>query len=319
MVIGSSCTHGHSDTCKRHNCAGVDGDCGMVYPRVKRRRLRWVGDSGSFALPRTGPNLVSQQPAVSMAFGCNNNFTLACEVDRAYTAQVATELDKPLEERNTEVLADILAPAADRGRLAGYYSCKYTGKAMPLSQSAKLLRALSVSAQFLHEPAAFTSPATDAAALQRQGFGNVVAAVNRLTSCLTVGLALAAFKLAGHNTLETSYDVAMLPVGPFVAVALSAAGAAGDMGSMGATPEDAAETLLVPDDAGGLSTCTALNHYMQRGAELDGPECSPYMLAMAYQVDKLPEGRHPHLAAAGAAPQRATPQVRSGVPTLVVV
>ncbi len=53
-VVASACTHTHSTTCQRNGCKGVDGDCGMIFPRVLRELFRWIGEQGTFLLQRSG-------------------------------------------------------------------------------------------------------------------------------------------------------------------------------------------------------------------------------------------------------------------------
>ncbi len=53
-VVGSACNHTHSTTCQRHGCLGNDKDCGMIFPRILRELFRWIGQEGTFMLPRSG-------------------------------------------------------------------------------------------------------------------------------------------------------------------------------------------------------------------------------------------------------------------------
>ena len=298
-AIAGSCTHKHTDTCKRHGCAGVDGDCGMVFPRHVRREVRWVEDTGLFALPRYGPNLVSQCPAVTMSLGCNNAFVLACELDREYTAEVEKQLALPPELQDSTILADVVLPAPARSRRAGHYVGKYIAKPQSSGQVAKMMQAFSVTRNFLDTTAGITN-ATDAAEARRMGIGNIMAAANQVTSTFTVGMAMAQYRLMGNATFEATYENCLLATGPFMAIVLQA-----DRDVIDAD-EAAAETLLVfPDgdpDAPGAAV-TAVDHYRLRGVELRGADCSPYVFTMTYTLAKLPRGKHPDLQQQGTGPQ----------------
>ncbi|EFJ44611.1 hypothetical protein VOLCADRAFT_94978 [Volvox carteri f. nagariensis] len=264
LVVGvvGSCTHTHSDTCKRFSCAGVDGDCSMAYPHHIQREFKWVGDSGLFVLPRYGPNIVPHCPTVTMALGCNNVFMLACKLGRQYTATVEEQLVLLVPMCDPEVLEDILVQAEVVARRTTHHATKYVAKATLQSQVTRLNRLLVV--ETLHK-----------------GIGNLISTANRTTASLTIGMAMASFKLAGHETFETTYKNTFLSTGLFMAIVLR--DDHDDINSL----EAAAETLLVfhndnPEQPG--AAVMALTHYRQRGSELDGIECSLFILAMTYTV-----------------------------------
>eukprot|EP00198_Chlamydomonas_reinhardtii_P004324 XP_001693660.1 predicted protein [Chlamydomonas reinhardtii] len=307
-VTATTNTHCHSDTCKRHGCAGVDGDCGMEYPRLVRRRFQWIGSGGLFALPRYGRNIVSHMPAVSMAFGANNNFTLACEVDRQLTEEVATELDRPPVEQDPAVVAPVTMPAQLRAHLSSYYACKYVCKPVPSSQAANLIKALAATREFLAAPgAALGGYAPTVENPAARGFGNVMAAVNRLTISVTVGMAMASYRLGGDETIVTTYQTTILTHGAFAALAAAGAPGAGDSRWEG--KEGGVDTIIVipdeeddgPDAPAAAVTC--VSHYRLRGPELDGPECSPFTLAMTYEFKRLKAGFHPAMPPAAKRPR----------------
>ncbi|GLC67379.1 hypothetical protein PLESTF_000549700 [Pleodorina starrii] len=148
-VIRTTLTHAHSDTCVRHGCIGADGSCGMMFPRLTRPEFRWIGTQGLFLLPRLGCNIVPHFPAAAVAFGCNQLFSLSCEMDRSYTREVAAKLNETEQQQAEEGTSDQPPPpceplgsAADRARDAGYYTSKYTSKTIARSQSDRLCSAV---------------------------------------------------------------------------------------------------------------------------------------------------------------------------------
>ncbi|EFJ47340.1 hypothetical protein VOLCADRAFT_92117 [Volvox carteri f. nagariensis] len=100
---------------KPRGTGGVDGDCGMAYPRHIRCEFN--------------PNIVPHCPAVTMALGCNNIFMLACELDRQYTTTVEEQLVLPVPMRDPEVLEDILVQAEVVAHQTTHYATKYVAKA----------------------------------------------------------------------------------------------------------------------------------------------------------------------------------------------
>ncbi|EFJ39800.1 hypothetical protein VOLCADRAFT_100527 [Volvox carteri f. nagariensis] len=203
-VVGS-CTHKHTDTCKRFGCAGVDGDCGMAYPRHIRCEFKWVGDSGLFVLPRYGPNIVPHCPAVTMVLGCNNIFTLACELDRQYIATVEEQLVLPVPMCDPEVLEDILVQAEVVAHRTTHYATKYVAKATSQSQVTWLNRTIMISRHFLDTAAAGGGDPAAAHEDRCKGIGNLISAANRTTASLTIGMAMASFKLAGHDPVNAAF------------------------------------------------------------------------------------------------------------------
>ncbi|EFJ49533.1 hypothetical protein VOLCADRAFT_89824 [Volvox carteri f. nagariensis] len=207
-VIRSTLTHTHNDTCKRHGCRGTDDSCGMAFPRVLRSAFQWIGTGGLFLLPRLGPNIVPHMPAAALAFGCNQLFSLACEVDRVYMAEAAAQLARPEDERGDCVL---LQPAADRACDAAYYSTKYTGKSINDSQAQLTCNALTRVQDFL-----LAGRTPNPGASGPTAFGNMCATVHRMTASITAGMALVAMKLDGHSTFEATFDCAYLQFSPSV-------------------------------------------------------------------------------------------------------
>ncbi|EFJ51492.1 hypothetical protein VOLCADRAFT_87569 [Volvox carteri f. nagariensis] len=207
-VVGS-CTHKHTDTCKHFGCAGVDGDCGMAYPRHIRCEFKWVGDSGLFVLPRYGPNIVPHCPAVTMVLGCNNVFTLACELDRQYIATVEEQLVLPVPMCDPEVLEDILVQAEVVAHRTTHYATKYVAKATPQSQVTWLNRTIMISRHFLDTAAAGGGDPAAAHEDRCKGIGNLISAANRTTASLTIGMAMASFKLAGHDPVNAAFTAGL--------------------------------------------------------------------------------------------------------------
>ena len=276
-VVRSTLTHTHNDTCKRHGCRGTDDSCGMAFPRRVRPTFEWVGTAGLFALPRLGPNIVPHCAAVALAFGCNQLFSLACEVDRSY-ALGASEEEQPI--------------AIDHARDAAYYSTKYTAKVMSRSQAARVCTAVSRVQDFL------TGGASDTASRHVAGdecsaFRNLCIAAHRMTATITVGMALAAFKLAGYNTFETTITRSYLPVAAFTALATSTA--------IDSDDALADATLVDMEDCNGYALLEAVQNYILRGPELDGLDCSPYVLAANYATARVSPDAHPHASALGSA------------------
>ncbi|EFJ39672.1 hypothetical protein VOLCADRAFT_100685 [Volvox carteri f. nagariensis] len=152
--------------------------------------------------------------AAALAFGCNQLFTLACEVDRVYTAEAAAQLARPEDERGDCAL---LQPAADRARDSAYYSTKYTGKSINDSQAQLTCNALTRVQDFLLAGRTPTPGASGPTA-----FGNMCATVHRMTAAITAGMALVAMKLDGHSTFEATFESAYLQVDAFTALSAGA-------------------------------------------------------------------------------------------------
>ncbi|EFJ39912.1 hypothetical protein VOLCADRAFT_100387 [Volvox carteri f. nagariensis] len=279
-VIRSTLTHSHSSTCKRHGCRGTDDSCGMAFPRLIRTAFQWIGTTGLFLLPRLAPNLVPHMPAIALAFGCNHLMSLACEVDRDYTADIAAQLARPPNERGD---CPLLQPAIDRARDAAYYSSKYTAKTIERSQAPLTCAAVNRVQDFMmagHQPSTTgDGPST---------FGNLCTVVHRMTATITAGMALVAFKLSGHDTFEATYKRNYLPIGAFTALASESA----------VEPEDA-ETgveLVEADEHGDYTLTSIVQNYTHRGVELSGLDCSAYSIASNFEVKRITPAQHPHAA-----------------------
>ncbi|EFJ39969.1 hypothetical protein VOLCADRAFT_100292 [Volvox carteri f. nagariensis] len=279
-VIRSTLTHSHSSTCKRHGCRGTDDSCGMAFPRLIRTAFQWIGTTGLFLLPRLAPNLVPHMPAIALAFGCNHLMSLACEVDREYTADIAAQLARPPNEHDD---CSLLQPAIDRARDAAYYSSKYTAKTIERSQVHLTCAAVGRVQDFMmagHRPSATgDGPST---------FGNLCTVVHRMTATITAGMALVAFKLSGHDTFQATYKRNYLPIGAFTALASESA----------VEPEDA-ETgveLVEADEHGDYTLTSVVQNYTQRGVELSGLDCSAYSIASNFEVKRITPAQHPHAA-----------------------
>ncbi|EFJ39449.1 hypothetical protein VOLCADRAFT_100957, partial [Volvox carteri f. nagariensis] len=266
-VIRSTLTHSHSSTCKRHGCRGTDDSCGMAFPRLICTAFQWIGTTGLFLLPCLAPNLVPHMPAIALAFGCNHLMSLACEVDREYTADIAAQLARPPNEHGD---CSLLQPAIDRARDAAYYSSKYTAKTIERSQAHLTCAAVGRVQDFMmagHRPSTTgDGPST---------FGNLCTVVHRMTATITAGMALVAFKLSGHDTFQATYKRNYLPIGAFTALASESA----------VEPEDA-ETgveLVEADEHGDYTLTSVVQNYTQRGVELSGLDCSAYSIASNFE------------------------------------
>ncbi|EFJ50152.1 hypothetical protein VOLCADRAFT_88986 [Volvox carteri f. nagariensis] len=271
-------------TCKRHGCRGTDDSCGMAFPRFIRTAFQWVGTTGLFLLPRLASNLVPHMPAIALAFGCNHLMSLACEVDRDYTADIAAQLARPINERGD---CPLLQPTIDRARDAAYYSSKYTAKTIERSQAHLTCTAVGRVQDFMmagHQPSATGH--------EPSVFGNLCTAVHRMTATITAGMALVAFKLSGHDTFQATYKRNYLATGAFTALASDSA----------VEPEDA-ETgveLVEADEHGDYTLANVVQNYTQRGVELSGLDCSAYTIASNFEVKRVTPAQHPHAAVLGA-------------------
>ncbi|EFJ39847.1 hypothetical protein VOLCADRAFT_100474 [Volvox carteri f. nagariensis] len=242
--------------------------------------FQWIGTTGLFLLPRLAPNLVPHMPAIALAFGCNHLMSLACEVDREYTADIAAQLAHPPNEHGD---CSLLQPAIDRARDAAYYSSKYTAKTIERSQAHLTCAAVGRVQDFMmagHRPSATgDGPST---------FGNLCTVVHRMTATITAGMALVAFKLSGHDTFQATYKRNYLPIGAFTALASESA----------VEPEDA-ETgveLVEADEHGDYTLTSVVQNYTQRGVELSGLDCSAYSIASNFEVKRITPAQHPHAA-----------------------
>ncbi|EFJ39467.1 hypothetical protein VOLCADRAFT_100932 [Volvox carteri f. nagariensis] len=289
-VLRTTLTHTHSDVCVRHGCTGTDGSCGMAFPRIIRHLFRWIGTQGLFLLPRLGHNVVPHFPAAALAFGCNHLFSLACEVDRAYTTEVAAQLETAADGNETPAPEELLGSATDPARDVAYYTPKYTAKTIERSQADRLCNAVARVQDFLLSgvpPPPVNNP--DLTATTPTALGNLAAAAHRMTATITVGMALAAFKLSGYDTFQASYQRSYLPVGGFTALA----------NTPGAGPDNedgAVEVALVNTDTntGDYVISNTVQNYILRGPELSGLECSAYTLASNYSLARVQPAQHLH-------------------------
>ncbi|EFJ50441.1 hypothetical protein VOLCADRAFT_88788 [Volvox carteri f. nagariensis] len=216
--------------------------------------------------------------AAALAFGCNQLFTLACEVDRVYTAEAAAQLARPEDERGDCVL---LQPAADRARDSAYYSTKYTGKRINDSQAQLTCNALTRVQDFL-----LAGRTPNPGASGPTAFGNMCATVHRMTAAITAGMALVAMKLDGHSTFEATFECAYLQVDAFTALSAGA-----DQSPEVATT---AAVLVEAEEQEGYTVTNAVHNYVLRGEELSGLDCSVYNLSSNYEVRRVPPAQHPH-------------------------
>ncbi|EFJ39705.1 hypothetical protein VOLCADRAFT_100638, partial [Volvox carteri f. nagariensis] len=266
------------------NIVGNNFDGGGVYGSPLETAFQWVGTTGLFLLPRLASNLVPHMPAIALAFGCNHLMSLACEVDRDYTADIAAQLARPINERGD---CPLLQPAIDRARDAAYYSSKYTAKTIERSQAHLTCTAVGRVQDFMmagHQPSATGH--------EPSVFGNLCTAVHRMTATITAGMALVAFKLSGHDTFQATYKRNYLATGAFTALASDSA----------VEPEDA-ETgveLVEADEHGDYTLANVVQNYTQRGVELSGLDCSTYTIASNFEVKRVTPAQHPHAAVLGA-------------------
>ena len=250
----------------------------MIFGRVQRRSFMWIGGSGSCVLPRYGTHAVPHMPAIAMAFGCNHLMSLAFEVDREYTAEVAAELAKPAAE--WEPLPLLTLTAEDRAMDAAMYVVKYTSKPIKPGQAQHLLRMLDLMQSYMLQPVRQEEDAPTS------GIGNVMVVLNRLGSSIAVGMSMVAFKLAGLMTFTSTAITVPLPVSAFAALALASTENALD-------DDDAEEgnttTLLVEGaTANTFHAVTQIDHYQLRGDVLCTLAMSPYMLFSLYELRRLP-------------------------------
>ncbi len=237
-------------------------------------------------------------PALAMAFGCNHLMSLACEVDREATEEEMARLDSEVPEERRK--CSMLAPAADRARDAAYYAASYVTKAIASSQAANLVLVLAAVTGYLLQGVQ-PQHANDPAADRRAGFGNLMACANRLTTSITMGLAMISYRLMGLKTYWASYDVKPMPTHAYTGRALRQAGVSDD-----AVDGGQVEVTLVPQ-GNGLCGVTALTDYDHRADELEA--VPPYIYHMMYGRRQQPKPKQPK-ARRGA--ERATKRRRTG-------
>ncbi len=218
-------------------------------------------------------------PALAIAFGCNHLMSLACEVDRDATEEELARLDStdPSERRK----CSLLAPARDRASDAAWYAAKYVTKAIATSQAANIIMVMSLlDGYFLRGPQEErrdTDPDTE----RRRGFGNIMACANRLTTSITMGLAMISYRLMGHKTYWSSYDVKPMPTHALTARALRNAGESDD-----AVDGGRVEVTLVRE-GNELRGVTTLHDYDHRAPELE--TLPPYAYYMFYGRQAQPK------------------------------
>ncbi|EFJ50440.1 hypothetical protein VOLCADRAFT_103899 [Volvox carteri f. nagariensis] len=239
--------------------------------------------------------------AAALAFGCNQLFTLACEVDRVYTAEAAAQLARPEDERGDCVL---LQPAADRARDSAYYSTKYTGKSINDSQAQLTCNALTRVQDFL-----LAGRTPNPGASGPTAFGNMCATVHRMTAAITAGMALVAMKLDGHSTFEATFECAYLQVDAFTALSAGA-----DQSPEVATT---AAVLVEAEEQEGYTVTNAVHNYVLRGEELSGLDCSVYNLSSNYEVRRPATPPEPPAPTAAATLDQPTSQTATELPRLV--
>ncbi len=199
-------------------------------------------------------------PALAMAFACNHLISLACELDREATEENLALLDSP--DPLVRSKCPLLAPARDRAHDAAHYAAGYVTKIIPPSQAANVVKVMSaVDGFFLRDPN--LQHEDDPEAASRAGFGNFLSCVNRLTTSITMGLAMIAYKLMGHKTYWASYDVKVMPTHAYTGRALRHAGV-----SDHAVHGGQAGVTLVPH-GDGYRAVTAVTDYDGRGDSLE--------------------------------------------------
>ncbi len=218
--------------------------------------------------------------ALAMAFGCNHLISLACELDREATKENLAMLDS--EDELTRSKCPLLAPAGDRARDAAYYMASYVTKPIKPSQAVNVLKAIThVQGCFL-EGSTFLEPSSPDVA-SRSGFCNFLMCVNRLTSSITMGLAMISYLLMGHHTYWASYDVKPMPTHAYTARALRQAGV-----SDGAAHGGQVAVTLVPHNDG-LRAVTTVSDYDGRGAALAA--LPPYLYHTFYARRSRPKSK----------------------------
>lgn len=219
-------------------------------------------------------------PAVAMAFGCNHLFSLACEVDRDATAEELARLDS--EDPAERSKCTLLAPAKDRASDAAWYAVKYVVKAIATSQAANVLAALALMDGYLMRCVQLERSG-DPAADQRKGWSNLMTCANRMSTSITMGLAMISYRLMGHKTYWASYDVKPMPTHAYTGRALRQAGESTD-----AIGDGRVETTLVPQD-NTLRAVNTLTDYDHRADALEA--LSPYLYHMFYGRQQQPKAK----------------------------
>ncbi|PNH02782.1 hypothetical protein TSOC_011206 [Tetrabaena socialis] len=251
-VIKSCLTHSHTHTCKRHGTAGVDGDCAMVFPRVFRKFLIWVGATGMFLLPRLGVNVVPHLPAIALVFGCNQLTSLTCELDRDYTPAMREALQaKPEDERGDTIT-----------------------KIQPSGENERVLQAASRAEAYMQ-----TKEGQNPRLLgTEEAKSNLRRAMHVASGRHVIGLTMMAYILTGNSTFEATFRTAPLAFEPFLALALDG----------NADTVETTQQLAPTGDSLGYKLVSDLTDYLHRGQELCGVDCSWFLIRMNYERAMLP-------------------------------
>ncbi|PNH01498.1 hypothetical protein TSOC_012616 [Tetrabaena socialis] len=293
-VIKSSLHHSHTHTCQRHGTKGVDGDCAMVFPRVFRLFMRWVGVTGMFLLPRMGVNVVPHLPAIALAFGCNQLTSLTCELDRDYTPQMKEKLEAWEALPEAEHGECPLGRAEDHTRDAGRYATKYITKTQPAGENERVLQAACRTEAYMQ-----TEEGQSPRLLgTEEAKSNLHRAMHVASGRHVVGLTMMAYILTGNSTFEATFRTAPLAFEPFLALALDG----------NADTVDSRQQLADVGDGLGYKLVSDLCDYLHRGPELCGVDCSWFLVRMNYEHAVLPED------ARDAAPEVAAPRRRGHPP-----
>ncbi len=217
-------------------------------------------------------------PALAMAFGCNHLISLACELDREATEDNLAKLDS--DDPQVRSKCPLLAPARDRAHDAAHYAASYLAKLIKSSQAANVIKAMAVVTGFMLQDIDLQHQ-TDPETAGRAGFGNFLSCVNRLTTDVTMGLAMISYRLMGHHTYWASYDVKPMPTLAYTGRALRQAGVSDHAvhgGQVGVT--------LVPH-GDGYSAVTAVTDYDHRGDALEA--LPPYVYHSMYARRQRPK------------------------------
>ncbi|PNH01495.1 hypothetical protein TSOC_012614 [Tetrabaena socialis] len=247
----------------------------MIFPRVFREFLCWVGTTGMFLLPRLGINVVPHLPTIALAFGCNQLTSLTCELDRDYTPKMKEALEAwealPEEERGECPLGR----AEDHAHDAGRYAAKYITKAQPPGDNEHLLQAASHTETYVaslqgQPPPRLLGPEAVKTNLRR--------AMHVASGRHVVSLTMMAYVLTGNCTFEETFCTAALVFEPFLALALD--------GTSNAVPTT--QRMVNTTDGSGYRLVSDVQDYLLRGDELGGVECSWFMVHMHYERVPLP-------------------------------
>ncbi len=226
------------------------------------------------------PPQVPYMAALAMAFGCNHLISLACELDREATQENLAMLNS--EDERVRSKCPLLAPAGDRARDAAYYMASYVTKIIKPSQAVNFLKVVAGVEGFLLEDTKLLYE-DDPDAAGRAGFGNFLACASRLTTSITMGLAMVSYRLMGLHTYWASYDVKPMPTHAYTARALQQAGL-----SDGPARAGLVGVTLVPRDDG-FRAVTTVSDYDGRGEALQ--TLPPYLYHTFYTRRQRPKSK----------------------------